>query len=130
MQRVQTRRRLAPAPTFACTRWRFGRHKRFVLLFAWLTLWPLDRCLTQISQARAISGPLYPAGAGGSTPADPPDDVRRRHPGHEVDPRHPAARRAHEVAAHDVRVGPVGTLDQDVRLHCSDHVTRGVRGEE
>src|SRR5207302_9958060 len=53
-QRVQTSSRLAPAPTRACTRWRFGRHTRLDLLFAWLTLWPTDRCLPQTSQARAM----------------------------------------------------------------------------
>ena len=51
---MQTSRRFAPPPTRACTRWRFGRHARLVLLFAWLTLWPTDRCLPQTSQARAM----------------------------------------------------------------------------
>src|SRR5690606_11351857 len=34
---------------------RFGRQTRLVLLFAWLTLWPTERVLPQISQARAIA---------------------------------------------------------------------------
>jgi hypothetical protein len=61
MQRVQTSRRFAPAPTFAHAL--EVRRRRFVLLFAWLTLWPEDRCLPHTSQARA-KGRSVPRGLG------------------------------------------------------------------
>src|SRR5438046_7779135 len=53
-QRVQTRSRRVVPFTTARTRWRFGYQRRFVLLFAWLTLCPVMGPLPQISQTRAI----------------------------------------------------------------------------
>src|SRR5438876_4885141 len=40
-QRVQTRSRRVVPFTTARTRWRLGYQRRFVLLFAWLTLCPV-----------------------------------------------------------------------------------------
>src|SRR2546423_4779135 len=52
--RVQTRSRRVVPFTTARTRCRFGYQRRFVLLFAWLTLCPVMGPLPQISQTRAI----------------------------------------------------------------------------
>ena len=54
-QRVHTRMRRTPPLTLARTRCRFGCHVRLVLLFAWLTLWPTERCFPQISQLLAMA---------------------------------------------------------------------------
>ena len=46
-------------PTCTCTRWRFGRHRRFVLLLAWLTFDPTDRRLPHTSHTRAMEERRY-----------------------------------------------------------------------
>lgn len=58
MQRVQTKSFFTPPPTFARTDCRLGFHRRRVRLFAWLTLFPVDGPLPQISQVRAIADPF------------------------------------------------------------------------
>jgi hypothetical protein len=50
MQAVQTRTRLLPFSVTMRAGWRFGRHTRFVLLFAWLTLFPLRGPFPQTAQ--------------------------------------------------------------------------------
>ena len=54
MHRVQARMRRVRPSTTARTRCRFGYQRRFVLLLAWLTLWPVVGPLPQISHTRAI----------------------------------------------------------------------------
>jgi len=54
MQSVQTRARLTVPSNFPRTRLRLGRHVRFDLLLAWLTLLPTERLFLQIEQTRAI----------------------------------------------------------------------------
>src|SRR5436190_19429112 len=56
-QRVQTRRRRVVPFTTARTRWRLGYQRRFVLLFAWLTLCPVMGPLPHISHTRAMGLP-------------------------------------------------------------------------
>lgn len=51
MQRAQTRRlRTVPRASTVRTAWRFGRKRRFVFLFEWLTFLPVAGRLPQISQ--------------------------------------------------------------------------------
>ncbi len=55
MQLVQTRIRLrVPFSVTTWTGWRFGSQRRFVRLFAWLTLFPLRGPLPQIGQTAAM----------------------------------------------------------------------------
>src|SRR5207245_11779921 len=54
MQLVHTRRRCTLPSTTARTRCRLGYQRRFVLLFAWLTLCPVIGPLPQISHTRAM----------------------------------------------------------------------------
>ncbi len=54
MHRVQARIRLGLPSISALTGCRLGYQRRFVLLFAWLTLCPKDGPLPQISHTRAI----------------------------------------------------------------------------
>jgi hypothetical protein len=42
-------------PTKALTRWTLGSQRRFVLLFAWETLFPVPGFFPQISHWRAIT---------------------------------------------------------------------------
>jgi hypothetical protein len=58
MQRVQTRSRRVVPSTTARTVCKFGYQRRFVLLLAWLTLWPVVGPFPQISHTRAIG--VYP----------------------------------------------------------------------
>lgn len=58
MQRVQARIDWVAPFTLAFTFWRFGSHRRRVLLLAWDTLFPDWGPLPQISQRRAISRSL------------------------------------------------------------------------
>jgi hypothetical protein len=54
MQRVQTRSRRVVPSTTARTVCKFGYQRRFVLLLAWLTLWPVVGPFPQISHTRAM----------------------------------------------------------------------------
>ena len=63
MQRVQTKSRFTPPPTFARTDCRFGFQRRRVRLLACETLLPVDGVLPQISQVRAMVTP-FEAGLG------------------------------------------------------------------
>src|SRR6266571_3285074 len=56
-QRVHTRSRRVVPFTTARTRCRLGYQRRFVLLFAWLTLCPVMGPLPQISHTRAMGLP-------------------------------------------------------------------------
>src|SRR5688572_5420209 len=50
MQRVHAATRVGTPLISRTAFWTFGRHIRFVLRFEWLTLWPNDTVLSQISQ--------------------------------------------------------------------------------
>jgi hypothetical protein len=54
MQLVQARMKRTVPLTLACTRCKFGRHRRLVRLLAWLTLLPTDGPLPQTSHSRAM----------------------------------------------------------------------------
>src|SRR6185369_17558251 len=130
-QRVQTRSRRPTPFTMAWTCWRFGRHRRFVLLFAWLTFEPTDRCLPQTSHARAMGEGGYhgdPALATSrrSRAANAPDDVARRNAGNEVDALDASAAGEHLVAADDVVGRPVRALHEDIGGHRGDERLRGI----
>src|SRR5712671_3570670 len=56
-QRVQTRTCARLPSTMACTLWRFGRLRFFVLLFAWLTWLPVSGPLPHRSHLNAIDSP-------------------------------------------------------------------------
>ena len=56
MHRVHTRtRRRSPFSSTILTVWRFGNHRRFVLLWAWLTLLPVAGPFPHTLHTRAIS---------------------------------------------------------------------------
>lgn len=62
-QRVQTRMRFVDPSMTARTRWRFGLNDRFVLLLAWLTLWPVRGFFAQISHVNATGTLLRQRGS-------------------------------------------------------------------
>src|SRR5262245_60623824 len=56
-QRVHTRSLLTAPPTMPRSETRLGIHRRFVMLWAWLTLWPTEGPLPQISHRWAMLTP-------------------------------------------------------------------------
>jgi hypothetical protein len=54
---TRTRRRVPDASMIRAV-CRLGSHRRLVLLFAWLTLFPTDRPLPQIEHVRAMITPF------------------------------------------------------------------------
>src|SRR5262245_34886505 len=130
MQRVQTSRWHAPPPTLAWTRCRFGRHVRFVLLFAWLTLCPVERRLPHTSQVRAMCRPTYRAGAAGSSPTDAPQKLARRDPRDDGDALDAPPGGLDLGPADDLVRRPVGALHEHVGQELGDERARRVVAEE